>query len=290
MLLDLFGTANPVVGVIHLLPLPGSPRWDGQFENVCLRAEQEAAALATGGANGIIVENFFDAPFTKNRVDTATACAMSIVINRIMAICDLPIGVNVLRNDALTAMAVAATTGAQFIRVNVLTGAMVTDQGLIEGQAHELHLYRRHLDAHKNVRIFADVLVKHASPLGAINDIKLIAKDTVKRGLADAIIVSGSATGDEPSLQDLEDVRQALPHTPMFVGSGASKKNVKSLLRYADGVIVASSLKRQGILENPVDVEQVRALTNTVKEHQKEHQMKSQEQSEHSKTSAIEKI
>jgi membrane complex biogenesis BtpA family protein len=268
MLLDLFGTETPVIGVIHLLPLPGSPRWDGQFENVCLRAEQEAAALATGGANGIIVENFFDAPFSKNHVDTATACAMSIVINRIMAICDLPIGVNVLRNDALTAMAVAATTGAQFIRVNVLTGAMVTDQGLIEGQAHELHLYRRHLDAHKNVRIFADVMVKHASPLGSLSDIKLIAKDTVKRGLADAVIVSGSATGDEPSLQDLEDVRDALPNTPIFVGSGASKKNVKSLLRYADGVIVASSLKRQGILENPVDVEQVRALTNIVKEHQ----------------------
>jgi hypothetical protein len=261
MLLDLFGTKTPVVGVIHLLPLPGSPRWDGQFENVCLRAEQEAAALATGGANGIIVENFFDAPFTKNHVDTATACAMSIVINRIMAICDLPLGVNVLRNDALTAMAVAATTGAQFIRVNVLTGAMVTDQGLIEGQAHELHLYRRHLDAYKNVRIFADVMVKHASPLGTLNDIKLIAKDTVKRGLA---------TGEEPSLQDLQDVREALPHTPMFVGSGASKKNVKSLLRYADGVIVASSLKRQGILENPVDVEQVRTLTNIVQEHQKE--------------------
>jgi uncharacterized protein len=268
MLLDLFGTETPVIGVIHLLPLPGSPRWDGQFENVCLRAEQEAAALATGGANGIIVENFFDAPFTKNRVDTATACAMSIVINRVMAICDLPIGVNVLRNDALTAMAVAATTGAQFIRVNVLTGAMVTDQGLIEGQAHELHLYRRHLDAYKNVRIFADVMVKHASPLGALTDIKLIAKDTVKRGLADAVIVSGSATGDEPSLKDLQDVREALPNTPMFVGSGASKKNVKSLLQYADGVIVASSLKRQGILENPVDVEQVRALTNIVKEHQ----------------------
>lgn len=272
MLLDLFGTQTPVIGVIHLLPLPGSARWDGQFENVCLRAEQEAAALATGGANGIIVENFFDAPFTKNRVDTATACAMSIVINRIMAICDLPIGVNVLRNDALTAMAVAATTGAQFIRVNVLTGAMVTDQGVIEGQAHELHLYRRHLDAHKNVRIFADVMVKHASPLGILTDIASITKDTVKRGLADAVIVSGSATGDEPSLKDLQEVKEAVPHTPILIGSGASKNNVKSLLRFADGVIVASSLKRQGILENPVDVEQVRALTTTVKEHHRDNQ------------------
>lgn len=145
MLEDLFGTRKPVIGVIHLLPLPGSARWDGNMEAVCLRAEQEAAALATGGVNGIIVENFFDAPFAKNRVDTATACAMALVIKRISSICELPIGVNVLRNDGFSALAVAATCGAQFIRINILTGAMVTDQGLIEGEAHELHKYRRQL-------------------------------------------------------------------------------------------------------------------------------------------------
>lgn len=265
MLEELFGTNKPVIGVIHLLPLPGSARWDGQMEPVCLRAEQEAAALATGGVHAIIVENFFDAPFAKNHVDTSTACAMAVIIKRIQAICDLPIGVNVLRNDGMTAIAVACSVGAQFIRVNVLTGAMLTDQGIIEGQAHELARYRKQLLAHKDVKIFADVMVKHASPLAPDADIKLIAKDTVQRGLADALIVSGTATGSAPARSDLEAVRDALPEVPLFVGSGSSKENIAGLLAIADGVIVASSLKRQGILENPVDVERVRALVSSAR-------------------------
>jgi hypothetical protein len=262
---ELFSTKKPVIGVIHLLPLPGSARWDGHMEPVCLRAEQEAAALASGGVNGIIVENFFDAPFVKNRADTATACAMALAIKRISAICDLPIGVNVLRNDGFSALAIAAACGAQFIRINILTGAMLTDQGIIEGEAHELHLYRRQLLAHKNVKIFADVMVKHASPLSPFADIKLMAKDTVARGLADAIIVSGTGTGSAPDMTDLEKVRQALPDTPILIGSGTNNENAAKLLSIADGVIVASSLKRQGILENPVDVERVRTLVNSVR-------------------------
>jgi len=266
MLEDLFGTSKPVIGVIHLLPLPGSPRWDGHMDPVCLRAEQEAAALATGGVDAIIIENFFDAPFTRHRVDTATACALSVVIKRVMNICDLPIGVNVLRNDGLTALAVAATVGAQFIRVNVLTGAMVTDQGIIQGDAHELLMYRKHLLAHKRIKILADVMVKHATPLGAETDIKQAAKDTVARGLADGVIVSGTATGSAPDQHDLSAVRDAVPGTPLFIGSGTTLENVAALMRTADGVIVASSLKRQGQLENPVDVERVRALVNAVKQ------------------------
>lgn len=235
------------------------------MEAVCLRAEQEAAALATGGVNGIIVENFFDAPFVKNRVDVATACAMALVIKRISSICELPIGVNVLRNDGFSALAIAATCGAQFIRINILTGAMVTDQGVIEGEAHELHKYRRQLLAHKNVKIFADVMVKHATPLGSESDIRLMAKDTVARGLADAIIISGTATGSAPQIEDLNKVRDAVHDTPIFIGSGTSNENVDSLLSVADGVIVASSLKRQGVLENPVDVDRVRTLVKSIK-------------------------
>lgn len=270
MLEEVFGTSKPVIGVIHLLPLPGSPGWDGHMEPVCLRAEQEAAALMTGGVDGIIVENFFDAPFTRGRVDTATACAMSVIAKRIMAICDLPLGINVLRNDGLTGIAVAATVGAQFIRVNVLTGAMVTDQGIIQGDAHDLLMYRKQLLAHKQVKVLADIMVKHATPLGQDADIKLVAKDTVLRALADGIIVSGTATGSEPSFHDLEAVREAVPNTPLFIGSGTTTDNIGSLLKVADGVIVASSLKRQGVLENPIDVERVRTLVNAARNVQKQ--------------------
>src|SRR5271168_4813037 len=151
MLEELFGTTHPIIGVVHLLPLPGSPRWDGQIEPICQRAEQEAVALTTGGADGIIVENFFDAPFKKDRLDPATVAAFALAVKRVMALCDVPIGINCLRNDGLSAVAIAVATGAQFIRINVFTGAMVTDQGIIEGQAHDLLMYRRLLQAHKRI-------------------------------------------------------------------------------------------------------------------------------------------
>lgn len=261
MLEEVFGTAKPVIGVIHLLPLPGSPNWDGQMEPILLRAEQEASSLASGGAHGIIIENFFDAPFAKNHVDTATACAMTLAAKRVMSVCNLPIGINVLRNDGLTALAVATTVGARFIRVNVFTGAMLTDQGLIEGQAHELLNYRRHLSS-KSIKIFADVMVKHASPVTPLADIGQMASEAAYRGHADALIVSGVATGSAPAITSVTSVREAVPDKPLLIGSGADRENAATLLASADGVIVASSLKRQGKIENPIDVERVRSFVN----------------------------
>lgn len=265
MLEDLFATANPVIGVVHLLPMPGSPRFDGNLELALSRAEQEAASLASGGVNGIIIENFFDIPFTKGRVDVSTACAMTLAAQRVKAMSGLPLGINVLRNDARTAMAIATVVGAQFIRVNVLSGAMLCDQGIIEGDAHELLLYRRQLGSEKQVAIMADVMVKHAVPLGQWSDIRLQAADTVKRALADVLIISGKATGDAPDPNEIAAVRESLPDTPILIGSGSSKDNVADLLEDADGVIVASSVKRQGLIENPVDVSRIRELVSAVR-------------------------
>lgn len=266
MLEELFGTKKPIIGVIHLLPMPGSARFDGQLDIALARAEQEAASLASGGVNGIIIENFFDVPFTKGRVDTATACAMTLAAQRVKAISGLPLGINVLRNDGKTAIAIASVLEAQFVRVNVLSGAMLCDQGIIEGEAHELMLYRRFLGMEKKIKILADVMVKHAVPLGQWSDIRMQAADTVKRALADALIVTGQATGSAPNTADIDAVRETVPNVPIFVGSGSSKENVAELLQHADGIIVASSVKRQGILENPVDIGKVRTLVEAVRD------------------------
>ena len=185
-------TDNPVIGVVHLSPLPTSARYQGKLQEVIGRAEQEATALAAGGVDGIIIENFFDAPFTKDRVDPAVVSAMTLIVDRLKNMVMLPIGLNVLRNDAQSAMAIATCTEVQFIRVNVLTGVMATDQGLIEGKAHELLRYRRELGS--QVAILADVLVKHARPLGTPN-LTTAVKDTIERGLADGVILSGWSTG-----------------------------------------------------------------------------------------------
>lgn len=249
-LTQIFKTSHPIIGVVHLLPLPTSARWGGDLQAVIERAEQEATALAAGGVDGIIIENFFDSPFTKDRVDPAVISAMTLIVDRVMNLVVVPVGLNLLRNDALGAMAIATNTQAQFIRVNVLTGIMATDQGLIEGNAHQLLKYRRELGS--KVAILADVLVKHARPLGTPN-LTTAVQDTIERGLADAVILSGWATGSPPSLEDLELATAAAKGTPVFIGSGATWDNISQLMQSANGAIVASSLKRHGIIHEPVD-------------------------------------
>lgn len=251
---QVFKTNHPIIGVVHLLPLPTSPRWGGSLKAVIDRAEQEAVALASGGVDGIIVENFFDAPFTKGQVDPAIVSAMSLVVQRLMNLVTLPIGLNVLRNDAHSALAIATCVDAQFIRVNVLTGVMATDQGLIEGQAHHLLRYRRELGC--DIKILADVLVKHARPLGTPN-LTVAVQDTIERGLADGVILSGWATGSPPNLEDLELAKDAARDTPVFIGSGANWENISTLMQAADGVIVSSSLKRQGKIDQCIDPNRV---------------------------------
>lgn len=247
---QIFKTPNPIVGVVHLLPLPTSARWGGSLKAVIARAEQEATALAAGGVDGLIVENFFDAPFTKSQVDPAVVSAMTLIVQRLMNLVTLPVGINVLRNDAQSGMAIASVVNAHFIRVNVLTGVMATDQGLIEGQAHQLLRYRRELGS--DVKIFADVLVKHARPLGSPN-LTTAVQETIERGLADGIILSGWSTGSPPSLEDLELASAAANGTPVFIGSGANWENISTLMPAVDGVIVSSSLKRNGRIDQPID-------------------------------------
>ena len=253
-LYQLLKTKTPVIGVVHLLPLPTSPRWGGSLKAVIDRAEQEATALASGGIDGIIVENFFDAPFTKSQVDPAVVSAMTIIIQKIQNLVTIPIGINILRNDAQSALAIASCVKAQFIRVNIFNGVMVTDQGLIEGEANQLLRYRRELDS--DVKIMADILVKHALPLGTINITNAV-QDTIERGLADAVIISGWTTGSPPTQEDLELASSVAKETPVLIGSGASWENITELMQVADGVIVSSSLKRHGRRELPIDPNRV---------------------------------
>jgi uncharacterized protein len=269
-LYQLFKTQKPVIGVVHLLPLPTSPCWGGNIKAVIDRAEQEAVALASGGVDGIIVENFFDAPFLKNRVDPAVVSAMTVVVQRIQNLVTQPIGLNVLRNDARSALAIASCVKAQFIRVNVLTGVMATDQGIIEGEAYDIMRYRRELGS--DIKIFADVLVKHAHPLGHVN-LTTAVQDTIERGMADAVILSGWATGCPTNQDDLELASNAAKGTPVFIGSGANWENIDTLMQFADGVIVSSSLKRHGRRDQTIDpnrvsqfVEAARSYRNSITE------------------------
>jgi membrane complex biogenesis BtpA family protein len=187
---------------------------------------------------------------------------MALCIHEIRKAVSCLVGVNVLRNDACTALSIAAVTGAEFIRVNVLTHAMVTDQGIIQGCAYELSRLRASLGA--PVLIFADVMVKHAYPLGPL-DIKTAAQDIIHRGGADALVVSGSSTGAPIEETDLRAVREVLPETIIASGSGITPENLPRLGKYLDIIMVGTWIKHDGVVENPVDTERVRQLTSVLK-------------------------
>jgi membrane complex biogenesis BtpA family protein len=244
-----------------LRPLPGSPRWQGDLEKVIALAVADAEAYEIGGAHGVFIENFGDVPFTRGSVGPETVAAMAAAGRAIGAAVKLPIGFNVLRNDARGALALCAACDGSFIRVNVHTGAMLTDQGIIEGNAHETLRYRHWLCP--QAQIFADVHVKHAVPLGDW-DIEHSARDTVERGLADALIVSGVGTGMAADLADVERVRRACPSAKILLGSGVTMGNIRDFLPLTDGFIVGTSLKRHGKVFNPVDSKRVRALVSMI--------------------------
>ena len=264
MIEELFGTAKVFIGVVHLLPLPGSPRWQGDMKPVLARAQEDALALAEGGADGIIVENLGDSPFSTAPVGAHTVAAMALAVQAVREKIDLPTGINVLRNDAHSALAVAVATGARFIRANVHYGVMVADEGLVQGMAHDTLRYRSALGAEAKVKIFADVLVKHAVPLGN-PDIAQVAVQTARRGLADVLLVTGPTTGTPADPEDVAKVKGAVPDVPVLVGSGVEEANARSLLALADGAIVGTSLKVDGVIDNPVDPARVRRLCQRIK-------------------------
>jgi membrane complex biogenesis BtpA family protein len=254
--------AKRLIGVVHLGALPGAPRWGGDLSRVVAAAVADARACARGGADAVCVENFGDVPFTRGAVGPETVAALAVAGRAVREAVRLPLGFNVLRNDARAALALCAACGGSFIRVNVLAGAMVTDQGLIEGDAYTITRYRQTICP--SALIFADVHVKHAVPLGNL-PIEIAARDTVERGLADALIVSGTGTGVAADLRDLERVRAVCPETPLLLGSGITVANVQDYLRLANAVIVGTAIKRGGQVTNPVDPARVAALKRAMR-------------------------
>lgn len=246
-----------IIGMVHLPPLPGSPRWGGSMATVVDRARVDAAALADGGVDAVLVENFGDAPFHPDRLPPETVAALAVAAAAVAAEVSVPLGINALRNDAAAALAVAAAVGASFIRVNIHTGAMVTDQGWIEGQA--AHTLRERERIAPAVAILADVLVKHATPPAGLT-LERAARDAWERGLADGLIVSGPGTGEATSAEEVDRVQRILPAAPVLVGSGVTAETARALLQTAHGAIVGTALERDGISGARVDPARVRAL------------------------------
>ncbi|MDF2693561.1 MAG: photosystem biosis protein BtpA [Labilithrix sp.] len=242
-----------LVGVIHLPALPGSPRSSLSASECARSAGSCARALAAASYDAIIVENFGDVPFFSGRVPPVTIAAMTACALAVReAAPNVALGINVLRNDAESAISIAACTGARFVRVNVLTGARVTDQGVIEGDAAGALRLRRALGV-EAIEIWADVDVKHSAPLGPPRPIAQEVEDTTKRAMASAVLVTGEGTGKGVDVEKLAAVRRAAGKTPVLVASGATLDSLPLLAKHASGVIVGSALRVGGIPGGPVD-------------------------------------
>lgn len=229
-----------LIGVIHLPALPGAPESVLPVARIASEAVEDARRLADAGFTAVLLENFHDRPFRPTQVDPETVAAMAVVTAEVTRHVDVPVGVNVLRNDALSALGIAAAAGAGFLRVNVLAGAAVTDQGLIQGDAATLLRRRAALGA--DVAILADVDVKHATSLDT-RPIAARARELVSRSGADAVLVTGQATGSAPVRDTLAAVHEALLPTPVLAASGTTSGNVADLLTCCSGTIVGTSLQ-----------------------------------------------
>lgn len=225
---------------------------------------EDAVALIEGGVDALIIENFGSAPFRKgtrgDRLPPHQVAFLALLLRLLKRSYEVPSGVNCLRNDAISALGIAAAAGADFIRVNVHVGAYVTDQGIVEGEAEQSLRYRRELGA-EDVAILADVLVKHAHPMAPLSPAQAV-KDTLNRGLADAVIVTGAATGSAVDVNLLEEVRGAALSHPVLIGSGLDPYTAETLAPLAEGAIVGTWLKRRGEVREKVDEVRVRELVS----------------------------
>lgn len=261
---DTFGVDKPIIGMIHLWPLPGAPGYTGYgMETVIERALEDARALVDNGIDGLIVENMWDLPYhvgTDTPLETMTCQA--VAARKVVEAVDVPVGVNVVHNGGVVELAIAVASGADFIRVCLLTGARLWDTGELDhGCAAELLRKRKELQA-EHLKLFADVDKKHSIPFPGLDLATHI--EWTEFYLADAIIASGRMTGAAPDLDYAREIKR-LASRPVLLGSGTSADNIADFLEFADGAIVGSWLKVDGVAENPVDPERVRRYVDAAR-------------------------
>lgn len=230
----LFGGRKPILGMIHLPALPAAPRSELSLDELVAFALEELDRLESAGIDGVIVENVGDTPFFRRGVPPVTVAAMAVVVREVVRSAAVPVGVNMLRNAWEQAVSVAYVTGAHFIRCNVVIGAYVTDQGIIQGAAAELARLRRSFD--RDVLVFGDVHVKHAAPLF---DVPLVdaARDLAERGGVDAVIVSGPRSPDPPTPEMVTSVVEAV-ELPVLIGSGLGEANAREFYELSGGILL----------------------------------------------------
>lgn len=263
-LADIFGRPKPLIGNVHCPPLPGTPRYRNEpMREIVSRAVGDARRYAEGGMDGLLIENHGDIPFLPpQQVGPEIVAAMSVIAKAVADEVGLPFGINLLANAAVGALAVARASDARFIRVNQWVNAYVANEGLLAGESARALRYRRAIGA-EGIAIFADVHVKHGShAIVGDRPVSEQASD-VEFYEADVAIATGNRTGDAVPDDEIRDIRSGT-QLPVIAGSGVTRANAAHILAATDGAIVGSSLKRDGVWWNEVELARVQALVEAV--------------------------
>jgi membrane complex biogenesis BtpA family protein len=259
---EVFGHEKAVIGMVHFPALPGTPLYDDRegLRPILARISHDIEALQAGGIDGIMFCNENDRPYLI-KVDPVVVAVMARTIGELLPKIRVPFGVDVLW-DPVAAISIAKATGGLWVR-EVFTGAYDSDMGLWNTQCGETLRYRKHIDAN-HVRLLFTLRAEFAAPLAARN-LADWAKSVAFSSLPDALCVSGAMTGTPVSLADLEQVKRVVPDGVVFANTGTRADNIAEQLSVADGAVVGTSLKVQGITWNPVDVERVKAFMAEVR-------------------------
>ncbi len=252
-----------IYGVVHLKSLPGSPGNYLHLDEIIELAQEDVNNLIFGGVDGIIIENFGDTPFVKDDISKRTLASFTTVVENIEYDRDIKVGINVLRNDGISALSIAEATKADFVRINVLNNVMMyTDQGMIEGKAHEIAQFKNSLN--KEIEIYADVFVKHAVPPEG-SKIENHTEELIHRAGADVVIVTGDGTGHQINIEDLNKVRDIVPQGKLAIGSGVNEENIEQYVDLADILIVGTNFKVDQDVSKRVDQRSVEQLIQMIK-------------------------
>ncbi|MBA4406707.1 BtpA family membrane complex biogenesis protein [bacterium] len=253
--MNLFNIQKPIVGMIHVDPLPGTPKYAGSVKAVVEKAISEALLYRSCGINVLMIENMHDVPYLNRIVGPEITSLMSIILYEIKKNYEMPTGIQILAGANKDALAAAHSAGADFIRAEGFVFAHIADEGIFNSDAGELLRYRKQIGA-ENILIFTDIKKKHSSH-SITSDTSIV--ETAKAAeffLSDGVIITGSATGKEPSLPEIKSVKENVA-IPVLAGSGITDKNVNQYLEYCDALIVGSHFKKDGIWSNPIDPERV---------------------------------
>lgn len=259
---SIFAKDKPVVGVIHVGALPGTPGCRESVSEIIERAVAEARIYSAGGVDGLIIENMHDVPYLRGHVGPEIVAAMAVVGRAVKEEYGLPAGVQILAGANTEAMAVAHASGLDFIRAEGYAFAHIADEGWIESSAAELLRYRKQIGA-ESVQVWADVKKKHSSHAVTTDISTGATAEAVEFMRGDAVVITGSTTGRPPGLADIEEVK-AHCSLPLILGSGVDALNIADFYQAADGFIIGSYFKRDGHWAASVDKERVQRLMEVV--------------------------